>query len=224
MSEPPEDPFTSREFLEFAEHAMNEMVPGMFDSAAVMVPMLPHAAKDVGFAVQLGMAVMLDKPLIILVTPGTQVPSRLLKVADAVVEWDGDSDEEGMHRRVGEALRGLGIDPETEGQGTSTIAVHASSPVKEWNVYDESDRPDQEELGRLISRVWMLVSKNQQGNEALCLAMRASGGSQPFPLMTSHVEDVEDLVRVGKEIAESTGEELVLIRLDHRLEMGILRP
>ena len=36
---------------------------------------------------------MLDKPIIAVVVPGARVPERLIRVADAIIEADMESDE-----------------------------------------------------------------------------------------------------------------------------------
>jgi hypothetical protein len=57
---------------------------------------------DVKFAVELGFMVMLDKPIIAVVSPGSKVPLKLAKVADEIVEGDiGDPDfQERFHAAI----------------------------------------------------------------------------------------------------------------------------
>ena len=57
---------------------------------------------DLRFAVQLGIFIMLDKPLIVVVLPGRTVPDRLARVADAVVH--ADLDLEAGRRELADAL------------------------------------------------------------------------------------------------------------------------
>jgi hypothetical protein len=47
---------------------------------------------DVKFAVELGLAIMLDKPILAVVQPGTEVPGRLRQVADAIIVTDLDTE------------------------------------------------------------------------------------------------------------------------------------
>jgi hypothetical protein len=47
---------------------------------------VPKGQTDVKFAVELGFSIMLDKPIIAVVMAGTQVPAKLLKIADEIIE------------------------------------------------------------------------------------------------------------------------------------------
>jgi hypothetical protein len=73
-----------------AERWMNDvrehMVPKMEASGAVVS--IQNGQTDVKLAVELGMALLMDKPLILAVTPGSVVPERLLRAADEVIEFD----------------------------------------------------------------------------------------------------------------------------------------
>jgi nucleoside 2-deoxyribosyltransferase len=73
---------------EYARHVLDEMVPMMRDSA-VVCSLVPTGETDVKFAVELGMAIMLDKPIVLLVHSGTKVPARLARAADEIVEYTG---------------------------------------------------------------------------------------------------------------------------------------
>lgn len=78
-------------FEDFAERVHNELVPMIKDSSAFIsiVPIGPDRV-DVKFAVELGVAIMLNKPIIACIQPGTKVPDKLVKVADKIVELDLD--------------------------------------------------------------------------------------------------------------------------------------
>jgi hypothetical protein len=79
------DVFDDPEVQAWARRAAAELVPMLRDSAAT-VSIVPAGETDVKFAVELGFSIMLGKPIILAVTPGMQVPDKLLAVADAVVE------------------------------------------------------------------------------------------------------------------------------------------
>jgi hypothetical protein len=64
------------------------MVPKMEASGAVVS--IQTGKTDVKLAVELGMALLLDKPLILAVTPGAIIPERLARAADEIVEFDMD--------------------------------------------------------------------------------------------------------------------------------------
>jgi hypothetical protein len=78
--------FDDPDFLAWAKDVRENMVPGMMGSA--MVVSLYRQDFDVKFAVELGASLMLDKPLILSVRPGVQVPDKLVRVADAILELD----------------------------------------------------------------------------------------------------------------------------------------
>ncbi len=62
------------------------------DSAMVM-SLAPGDEPDIKFAVELGFAIMLDKPLFVVQMPGRHIPARLRMVADVVVRADLDTEE-----------------------------------------------------------------------------------------------------------------------------------
>jgi hypothetical protein len=79
------DPFDAPEVQAWAASVRDELVPKL-RSSAVNVSLVPAGETDVKFAVELGFSIMLGKPIVLAVTPGRQVPAKLLAVADAVVE------------------------------------------------------------------------------------------------------------------------------------------
>lgn len=77
----------------FVNHHREETLVAMTDSA-VMVSIVPDPKDvDMKFSVELGMAIMLDKPIIAVVAPGVVVPNKLRRVADQVVICDIDTEE-----------------------------------------------------------------------------------------------------------------------------------
>jgi hypothetical protein len=46
---------------------------------------------DVKFCTELGTAIMMDKPIVLLVHPGEEIPVKLLTVADGIIEADMDT-------------------------------------------------------------------------------------------------------------------------------------
>ena len=76
------------------------LVPKVDSAAVCVIPNVPDvdgstkaADLDVQFAVQLGVMIMLDKPILVVKEPGQEVSKKLLGVADLVVEADLTSDE-----------------------------------------------------------------------------------------------------------------------------------
>lgn len=95
------DVYDSPEFQRYANRVRAELEPMIKDSA-VCVSILPSGETDVKFAVELGYMIMLDKPIIVVVQPGSKVPSKLALVADIIVE--GRPGEPGFEGRFKAAI------------------------------------------------------------------------------------------------------------------------
>ena len=78
---------------DFVEHFRKEAVQMIAGSAACGSIVPSDEAGDVKFWAELGCMIMLDKPIIALVFPGTTVPRKMRLVADVVVEADVDTEE-----------------------------------------------------------------------------------------------------------------------------------
>jgi len=80
------------EWDRFVAHQREHTIKAM-DSSAYVVSVVPSAENlDVKFAVELGFAVMLGKPVIAMALPGVPVPYGLRKVAEAVIVADLDTE------------------------------------------------------------------------------------------------------------------------------------
>lgn len=88
--------FDSKEWREYRDHILNELIPKLEESA-VIASLIPEGEPDVKFAVELGFSIMLDKPIIAVVKPGVKVPEKLVLVADHIVEVDFNT-EQGQER------------------------------------------------------------------------------------------------------------------------------
>jgi nucleoside 2-deoxyribosyltransferase len=86
---------------EWARRMLSDLVPMISDSDCT-VSLLPHGEPDVKFAVELGFSIMLDKPIIAIVDPGQQIPARLLRVVDEIVE--GPVGAPDFHERLDAAI------------------------------------------------------------------------------------------------------------------------
>lgn len=83
------------EFDEFAEHIRAELVPEITESKIVLSITPEDPSKfDATFAVQLGVAVVLDKPILLVIRPGQKIPGKLRRVADLIVEVDWNNPED----------------------------------------------------------------------------------------------------------------------------------
>ena len=78
---------TDPEWKAWKAHVHADLIPKLENSGAV-VSLVPEGEPDVKFAVELGLSIMLDKPIVAVVRPGTRVPSKLTLVADHIIEGD----------------------------------------------------------------------------------------------------------------------------------------
>jgi hypothetical protein len=81
----------------WARRVLDDLVPKL-DGSAFTVSLIPTGPADVKFAVELGMTIMLDKPIIAVVQTGTQIPEHLARVADEIVEMDDYLDKSSQRR------------------------------------------------------------------------------------------------------------------------------
>lgn len=93
------------EWDEFAAWHREHTVKAIESSAYVM-SLVPTGDVDVKFAVELGLAIMLNKPVIALAMPGTTIPPGLRKVADAVIiaDLDTETGKQQVARQLKEAM------------------------------------------------------------------------------------------------------------------------
>lgn len=97
------DLFESPEWKAYRREIIEELVP-MIDESAVTVATVPSDSMkiNVDFAVQLGFMIMLDKPIVAIVEPGSKVPRKLAQVADEIIE--GSPGASGFEERFKAAM------------------------------------------------------------------------------------------------------------------------
>ncbi|HEV8639399.1 MAG TPA: hypothetical protein VG370_34760 [Chloroflexota bacterium] len=95
-------PGVSDEERRYFAHARRVLLPMLRGSHAYLG--ICPAEVDVKFALELGLAILLDKPLIFLVLRGRTLPEKLRRVADAVVEMD-DLDDPASRGRLAAVLQ-----------------------------------------------------------------------------------------------------------------------
>ena len=90
-------------FERWKARCIKELIPKI-EGSAIFVSITPRDRfkTDVKFAVELGFAIMYDKPIIAVIPPGTKVPEKLVKVADRIVELDVNLED--GRRRLTEVL------------------------------------------------------------------------------------------------------------------------
>lgn len=68
-----------------------EVLP-MMEGSAIVMSLAPSGKPDAKYCIELGLAIMLDKPLLVVALAGQPVPARLRRAADEVIEADIDTD------------------------------------------------------------------------------------------------------------------------------------
>lgn len=85
---------------DFVAAVRKDTVQGIADSAFVLNLVPGDDDVDVKFAVELGLTILADKPLVLLAMPGRQIPPGLERVAHAVIQLDNDLDTEAGRAEV----------------------------------------------------------------------------------------------------------------------------
>lgn len=98
------------EFDEYAERVRREVAPIIKDSG-VFVSITPSSPEkvDIKFAVELGLAIMYDKPILAVVPLGTKLPKKLASVVDSFVILDEADDD--FQTRLTDAIQELATVP-----------------------------------------------------------------------------------------------------------------
>ena len=84
-----------RAWADYAESFRKQGLPKIMSSAVTLSIYSGDGTDfDVKQATELGAILLLDKPLILLTTPGATLPSRLAKAADVIIEdWSPENHE-----------------------------------------------------------------------------------------------------------------------------------
>lgn len=90
----------------FADRAIRELVPKVTNSAYCM-NLFPSGGTEMGrndikYCVELGMMILMDKPIILIVPPGMNVPDKVVRVADAIIEMS--MDDERFKQRLADTI------------------------------------------------------------------------------------------------------------------------
>ncbi len=106
------DPWgTDPAFKAWVRDVQTNLVPKLESSATVVSLAPPEGRYDAKFAVETGMAILMGKPMMIVVAPGRPIPGKLHLVADEIVYADLGTEEgkravheavERMHERLGD--------------------------------------------------------------------------------------------------------------------------
>jgi hypothetical protein len=79
-------------YVKYIDHFLADVLPVLQDSAfsvsIVPGPRNQNRRGDAKYWTELGAMIMHDKPIIAIIEPGTEVPERLVRVADVIIEGD----------------------------------------------------------------------------------------------------------------------------------------
>lgn len=78
---------------QFVQHTREDTVKKMDDSAFVMTLIAGEQSVDIKLAVEIGLAVLMDKPLMVVIHPDAPMNEHLRRVADRIVVCDIDTEE-----------------------------------------------------------------------------------------------------------------------------------
>lgn len=93
----------SPEWKAYVTHVRTELVP-MIEGSAMSISIVPKDPEsvDVKFAVELGLCIMLDKPIILTVREDTLLSEHLRRVADEIIV--GDPNDPGVREALMAAI------------------------------------------------------------------------------------------------------------------------
>lgn len=78
------DPWDEPSAKAWVHHVITDMVPKL-ESSACTISLVPDDVGDVKFWVELGASIMLDKPILLVVTGMRPIPPKLALLADDIV-------------------------------------------------------------------------------------------------------------------------------------------
>ncbi len=114
MTSPYDDP-AFRAWAQDRKDTVLAMLDSSSTTAAILSPPFTLDRLDVAQALEIGAALLLDKPLILVVEAGVACPSGLAAAAAQIVEMDQPLNLSSIARRVKEAMdRVLGSDEDDE--------------------------------------------------------------------------------------------------------------
>ncbi len=96
-----DDLYDVPELKRYLEHARREMFPKLKDSV-ISITIAPGDDPDPKICLELGAAILFDKPIIIVCPPGRPISANLKRVANAIVV--GDMSDPTTGERMHEAI------------------------------------------------------------------------------------------------------------------------
>jgi hypothetical protein len=105
-----EEPWLDPEWQAYVTRTQTELVP-MIEGSSIGLSIVPRNPEDVDikFAVELGLMIMFDKPIIMVVAPNQLIPEHLRRVADEIVVHDPEHpDHESMVKAMDRVAKKYG--------------------------------------------------------------------------------------------------------------------
>ena len=87
----------------YVTHVEAELIPKIQESG-MTISLVPKGETDVKFAIELGLSIMLNKPIMAVVQAGSEVPAKLSLVADEIVEIDFEAGQDVNGPKIAEAM------------------------------------------------------------------------------------------------------------------------
>lgn len=89
---------------EWLRHVKTTLIPKM-QRSGMGISLLPEGELDAKFAVELGLLIMMDKPIIAIVRPGVHVSEKMVLVADRIIECDMNGIDDTLAVKVAQAVK-----------------------------------------------------------------------------------------------------------------------
>jgi len=100
--QPTDDEIERHPFFQHARNSTFPMIEGAYNALMILDGGKPHPK----FCLELGAAIMFDKPILLLVLPGVEIPLGLRTIANKIVEVaDNDPKSPETQRRLTAPLR-----------------------------------------------------------------------------------------------------------------------
>jgi hypothetical protein len=99
-----DDPWGDPRTQKWMKHVRETVLP-MVEESNAFACIAPQGEPDVKFCVELGLGIMLDKPIIVIARARRDVPSKLWMIAEAVLI--GDIGDPAFQERIATTLKGV---------------------------------------------------------------------------------------------------------------------
>jgi hypothetical protein len=99
-----DDPWADPRAQRWLKHVRENVLP-MVEESNAFAAIAPQGEPDIKFCVELGLGLMLDKPIVVIARARRDVPPKLWLIAEAVLI--GDIGDPKFQERIAETLKGV---------------------------------------------------------------------------------------------------------------------